>query len=331
MTSAFDLDRARVGLDRDALVRWLVHGPIVRAGDVMSWDNPERPGFAYPEMSGLWLQLPAARASAAAAGVRARLIETVHDDAVGRDGAAYLFDEGAALAGLLASAPRDGGGSPEPALASLHARIVRAIADGVAARPQHAETRWSTAFGPHLLKLVRPLRAWSRRYADARSEPAIASLLERLLDRFDDDGRAQTDPQGGRTYVHAWCYALEGLLGIAGSSHDSARTRALVRAGAGSLARIQRPDGALPSWHDDDVLHGAGDATAQAVRIWSCVDPHRFARPRARALAWLATLATPSGGLRYRDGSRDVNTWTTIFALQALDFVERGADPACLI
>jgi hypothetical protein len=33
---------------------------------------------------------------------------------------------------------------------------------------------------------------------------------------------------------------------------------------------------------------------------------------------------TLDGGIRYRPGSDDVNTWATIFGAQALDFDENG-------
>ena len=51
-----------------------------------------------------------------------------------------------------------------------------------------------------------------------------------------------------------------------------------------------------------------------AARIWACTDAVKYAGAIERAHAFLATLQTPSGGLRYRPGSDDVNTWATIFA-----------------
>jgi hypothetical protein len=67
------------------------------------------------------------------------------------------------------------------------------------------------------------------------------------------------------------------------------------------------------------------DCTAQAVRIWSCVDATRYRGSIERARDYLTTL-TVDGGVRYRAGSNDINTWATIFAAQAADFVHAGGE-----
>ena len=70
---------------------------------------------------------------------------------------------------------------------------------------------------------------------------------------------------------------------------------------------------------------GTTDATAQAIRLWLCLDAERFAAPIARARAFLARAQSESGGIAYAQGSADRNSWCSAFALQAEVWNERGA------
>ena len=50
-----------------------------------------------------------------------------------------------------------------------------------------------------------------------------------------------------------------------------------------------------------------------------------------RALDFLAALTEPCGAVRYHEDSRDLNTWATLFTLQALDFADGEADVRRLV
>ncbi len=104
--------------------------------------------------------------------------------------------------------------------------------------------------------------------------------------------------------------------------------RDLIRGSARWLAEIQTSEGGLRAFHDGRDAFGTlhTDATAQAVRIWSLVDATAYQEQIARGLGFLAEMTTPVGGLRYEPGSDDVNTWTTIFGLQALQWSYEGGD-----
>ncbi len=97
-----------------------------------------------------------------------------------------------------------------------------------------------------------------------------------------------------------------------------------VLAGARWLADVQRPDGSLGAWHDGSADSGPArtDATAQALRIWTLVDRDRFAEPAVRAAAALRRNVVGSRGVRYEAGSDDLCSWATIFAVQALSWLE---------
>jgi len=300
--------------DADRMSEWLRSPDVVRPdGAVLSWWNPAHPGYPYPEAAGLWLSNACAtgqpgRPDALADRVAARLCrDAAEAGGAGRDGAVYLFDSAVALAGLLAY--RSGGGVLDvaPAAAALHAFVAAGIERRAGCLPA-ARGRWSVDFSPHLLKAAKAAYAYDRAFG-ARSAgtlvPALASLA------------ADVRPGSGPLYVHAHCYAIEGALLLRSAGVRGLPDPAVEVA---RLARFQRPDGAMPAYILDDRPAGAArsDATAQAVRLWCLLDPVAFAGPIRRGLAHLAACQSPAGGLLYEPRGDDVNTWSTLFALQAV-------------
>ncbi len=317
----------------EPMLAWLRGAAVTDTGDVRSWVNPAHPGYPYPEAAGLLLTLLASvedRPSPARESIAARLADALSPaGAVGRDGVDYAFDSAMALHGLLAHARA--GGRPHAAACD---RLYDFIADCVERRAATgpgapASSRWSTSWGCHLLKLVIALRAHGGR-GRARGPEALVGALRSTLTPLERDGRFAIHSGDERSYVHATCYALEGLLALtrgASSSEPDAALRAPLRAGVDWLASIQAPDGSLPAWHNGQEVWGPAptDIVAQSVRLWAAVDRERYAAPIARGLARLAALQTPAGGLRYLPDSQDINTWCTIFAVQATLWSRPGA------
>jgi hypothetical protein len=322
---------------RAALVRWLASEVIVDGeGRVWSWHNPEHPGYPYPEAGGLWLAAMAREPEVNEARldrVAAWLCACEHMDGIGRDGRGYLFDHGMVVAGRLAWAERRGlpPGGEQRSIATLleHLRGHRATS------PAGSAARWSERFGPHLLKLALPLARWVEATADPEAARELARLLVALRPVL-HHGRVPTDPDGGPTYLHACCYAVEGLWRLSEAPLPRAaraEARASAEHAAAWLARVQRADGGLPQWHDGTRGWGPApaDVAAQAVRLWSGLDRRAYGGAIDRALEFLARLADPCGGLRYHEDSRDLNTWATLFAVQALDFADGVADVRRLV
>ncbi len=319
-------------LDAAAVDRWLV-GPHVVAADgrVWSWHNPAHQGYAYPEAGGLWLHWAAQQpAIDLEQGHRVDrwLALCCAPPGIGRDGRHYLFDHAMVLAGRLAWVHRCGGDPlslrpmVETLLQDLEARRVVA--------PVPAAPRWSTVFGSHLLKVALPLAAWVESTHDEVARAGLHALSESLWPTL-IDGRIPSSSSSSATYLHAHCYATEGLWGLSVSSADEAtgaEAHALARRAADWLAQVQRPDGGLPAWHDGRRGWGPArtDATAQAIRLWCGLDRSRHADAIERGLAFLARTGTSGGGLRYHEDSTDQNTWATLFAAQAMQFAEGDAD-----
>ncbi|HFE44904.1 MAG TPA: hypothetical protein ENJ18_05330, partial [Nannocystis exedens] len=326
--------------DRRRLLDWLVESAITGDGHVFSWTNPEHPGYLYPEAAGLLLALLAQEIDGGppVMGPRAqmqrrqclRIFAALCDDiddqgALGRGGIGYLFDSGIVLHAFLRLRERlcersDDGDRirVEAAIEKVYKSVLWAILNR---RPTSAEPpaapRWSESWGCHLLKLALPLSAYARAYGDTRPVAAIRRLLSDMMP-LADGGRFVVHRGSRRTYVHACCYAAEGLLAIDPSIDPRARASAVAT--ATWLATIQRRDGAMPAWHDG--IRGEGpypsDIVAQCVRLWVAIDRRRFATEIVRGLTRLAALQSPAGGLFYSDRSQDINTWATIFAVQAV-------------
>ncbi len=298
-------------LDRAAMRAWLLGDAVVdRRGRVFAWEQ----GHVYPEAGGLWLSWaadePAAAAKAPA--VAAWLDECIALDAVGRDGQRYLFDLAVVLLGRLRWAQR----SATPWTPALHrgcARLLAAVAEGVACWPEVEPARWSRAFASHLRKL-----ALLSRWLPAPEGTRLRALLQQRV------GTTESLPPrptvgADATYLHAFLYAIEGQWALQGADAcvDAARW----------LTTVQRDDGGIVAWWRPGQ-GGCGparaDATAQAIRLWAAVDRQIHAGVIGRALGFLARQLD-GGAVRYDEVTGHRNVWCTLFAMQAQDFAQGGA------
>jgi hypothetical protein len=312
-------------------LEWLQSDDVARPdGSVMSWVNPEHPGYSYPEIAGYLLSY-LARHGRETLAVRTRVAERLLTDmsqrgAVGRAGVDYVFDTAMALAGVLAHRAT-GGVLPDRTMPHrLRDYIVQTLAERRAfdgPMPATAD-HWSVSYGCHLLKCVIALLAYHDDHPDSRTTRIVGQVLDELLPLHDGE-RFRSNALTDTTYTHAHCYAVEGLLALDGRGQRGLRP--WIESSADWLARIQLPDGGVPSSHDGAQPLGPahGDCTAQAVRIWTCVNPDRYARSIDSALEFLRDLSV-GGGIRYRTDSSDVNTWVTIFGAQAFEFADMGAE-----
>ena len=303
----------------EAMRRWLLGGAVVRAdGSGVSWVNPVSPGYAYAEAGGLYLSSVCTSPGIAGAGrdvvdrVAAWLIaELDAHGGVGRGGITYLFDSAVALAGLLRYRAATGRRAADAAIHRLRRFLDERIAAGAAVLPRSAggDGRWSTQFGAHLVKALHSLHLYAREFG----EPLPETLVDALI-----NGSGQ---QPSPVYVHPFCYEQEGHLIV-----EHYRLGSLFEPIDGALewlAALQQPHGGILAFANG--MEGFGearsDATAQAVRLWLLRNPRRYGEAIARALDFLAACQTPEGGLRYTPDRGDVCSWSTMFALQAVEWL----------
>ncbi len=321
------------------LASWLTGPSVIRNdGAVMSWVNPDHPGYAYPEIAGYMLSHLAVEGRHTAPlrnRVAAHLLgDMTSNGAVGRSGIEYVFDSAMVLAGLVAHENR-AGLLPDPRMVDrlqeyIVGRLWRRM--GLDGTLENAPTHWSQSYGCHLIKSAIALTAF-----DASRGTDTSALVEHLLrdllplyEPIGKGGRFHVNADSDVTYSHAHCYAIEGLLVLEGRGRTDLRR--WIDGGAEWLATVQQADGGMPAEHDRTgarmVAHA--DCTAQAVRVWTCANPVRFEDNIRRGVAFLNELSC-DGGIRYERGSNDINTWATIFGAQAIDFAEEGGKWQCLI
>jgi hypothetical protein len=328
------------------LLQYLISPVVLNgSGSVYSWVNPAHPGFVYPEAMGLYLRLLSLHATGEPGGqIASRAAEvakglermTPQIGGLGIRGHLYLFDTCMGIAGL-STYRRKLGGDVSPETFEKMGRFVSdlaerrlALVDEEGAIPSVGR-RWSTVFGAHMLKTVIALDALTEETGEGRYRALALDVAEEVIHTCFTDGIFRADPDGDAVYCHAHCYAMEGLLHLhARGLRESSRE---LRAGTDRLRAWQNEDGSMFNWYQDPSRECSkvGDATAQAVRIWLAVDPDAHRMPIERGLSFLASLRSPEAGLYYGAGSRDVNTITSVFAAQAVDWYLNGPRPEWLV
>jgi hypothetical protein len=323
---------------REALARslllWLAGDPLAAPGGwVLSWINPEHPGYPYEETSAYALRLLVTCPWRNEAPLRARaeqLATAIADallarGALGRDGIAYVFDTAMGVA-ALAAARRAGMAVEREPIARGAAFVNTGLRLGRAAARRgewFTGDRWSTQLQPHLLKCVIALEEAAGAGVAVAGAVDTHALAEDFAARQLADGAF---PLRGETFVdvHVHSYALEGLAFLGRSSGRYSR---LLRRGVEWLARVQAANGGIPRHVGPHTpARCMADVTAQAARLFLLADPVAW-RPQAEhCLRYLDRLRVPGAGLRYAADADDVNTWSTIFAVQALLFASGDPD-----
>ena len=291
------------------MVHWLLHSGLVRDdGGVASWLGPGDRAFVYPESTGLFVHLMAylhritGEASHLEAARRSGrfLLGTVHETGgVPRGRAVYAFDTAVAIRALLALHQVDPTGGWADRAMPLGDFLSRLLDERRASLPISGdlEARWSTRFGPHLLKCSGALRSLYR----ATGDPAYLERANRLPREIRPDlAESDTDSGGGEPiYVHSLCYALEGSLSL--RAWGILNGPAPIRSLADRLSSFQSDDGGIGQWAGREGATGfeTADVTAQSIRIWTLVDPEGHGHAIDRGLSHLHALQAPSGGLRY--------------------------------
>lgn len=302
--------------DETTHLTWLTDGPARDdVGGVRSWASPSGQGFPYLEAAGLLLSLHAeslARQGDSAT-VRAdgtRIVEWILPQldagVVEHKGARYAFDTAIVVAALDRWTVATGPSLRLTAAVAGGRRFLRScLANRVGQQGRPDDGHWSRSFGPHLLKL-----------ALALDDPMVDGIADEFVHTCWDGERFRTHANSTSWYAHAHAYALEGLLALRQRGH--AVDMSVVDAGLGALGRAVQETST------------ATDVAAQLVRLGLL----RGWAPEDEGLqgAWerIAGRTREGGGMLYRDDTEDVNTWATVFTVQAQRWSRIGADPAWL-
>lgn len=315
-------------------IDWLLNGPVrLPSGLLAAWVDKSGPSYPYQEATAYLISLLCLLyrltgrdrfGHEAASSMAALIRDTRGKEGCGRDGLVYLFDTVVGLRAaetFSATFPQLAEGlAPlaDRSLIELWTRSARKMfrlrkafwgGDGGA-----LANRWSGTFNVHLIKAAAQLWLID---GSAENQSRLSGIVETLISERYDGGLFLTHLRKQKTYLHSHCYALEGLLALQ-NRMPGRWDRPLNRA-AQRLADLQNDQGGLPRWWPEpEPAWSAPDVTAQAVRIWQAIDPVAFAEPIDRALGYLKTMARPDGGILFFDQADHINSWTTIFTVQAL-------------
>jgi len=324
-------------------IQWLLEGPIRSAdGMLAAWVDPSGPSHLYEESTGYLILLlcrlykltdgPRFKEEALRS-VRALTQKIDGRNGCGREQSIYLFDTAVcarSLAVFFAAFPDlQAAQDLEPTrllLQRLAQTARRMFLEHIACEPPTTAAgsqRWSEIFGPHLIKAAHHLLPWMTKAGD---QAARRETVNQLIAEHYRDGLFYQVSLSDPVYMHAHCYAVEGLLAM-----PDAPARVIDET-ARRMAQLQSPEGGLPKWWPQHAgADPAADATAQTVRIWQCVDPTGYAPNIEAGLSYLKQMSDRQGGVLYSPRSGHLNSWTTIFFLQALLWAAWGAEAGSII
>jgi hypothetical protein len=338
------LESGVVASTAERLRDWIVSGACQDgSGAFGAWRDLATGGLAYtyPEITGYALTflagvttLPDHGYSVATHAAEWLTKRFERGNLAARDGwdgdTVYLFDLGMAASGLLSFGTRvqvDRFVGAGRNLAGFVAAQLRS-SDGLSAiapgGPRSGRRAWSTLGQAHLAKLVQSLLLAEE--CGSQSERVLGSQVIDQVKRLQlPDGHVPTGQGDGMTMLHPHLYAAEGMW-IWGSATGDSDSLERARAAVEWAWTHQLETGGFPRSVGVDG-NGAGgveqsDVTAQATRL-----AHVFGLRSDgldRAVARLVDVTRPWGGssaVLYQPASADrhLNTWSTLFAAQALE------------
>jgi hypothetical protein len=338
------IDVAAVGSTAAELRAWIESGASQSAsGAFAAWVDAATGGLAhdYPEITGYALSFLAGQPSlsedVSAVGCRAAawLVDRVRrGNLAARDdmdkGAVYLFDIGMIASGLMSFGRRTQREELEEVGLQLVAFIDSELTEGdglsaIARGARPRESAWSTAGVAHLAKLAQCFLL-SGQFASSGCITRLVAAVKKLQQT---DGRLLTHPDDPFTMLHPHLYAAEGLW-VWGHGRGDDDSLKCGRVALDWAFAQQLESGGFPRAvaHDrQSHVIEQSDVTAQAVRLALLLDRRTPAVDHAIArLVQLTRRSERHLSLAYQPTSPRVhlNTWTTIFAAQALTLAVPG-------
>lgn len=317
----------------DKILYWLSNSNIRdKNGAVYSWLNPQKEGYIYPEIIGYYIKLFSYLYSVEKdekfkdlAVASADYISSIlsENGAISRDDIKYVFDTGICLSGILSLKRINSLKENHKRSIDLMARFIKdsllkKIPSFKENKPLIDNSRWSLSYGSLLIKTAISLIEYGEYSNDKTYLDLAKSLINDIIDKTFREDHFSINEYTNKTYAHPHCYATEGLCFM--NSKGYGEYTEIIQKSAQWLAKAQNEDGSINNWHynKDVKKEGQGDATAQSVRIWLFTDKDKYRYNIDKAVSFLGTLQSSEGGLYYNSNSRDVNSWVTMFALQAL-------------
>jgi len=168
----------------------------------------------------------------------------------------------------------------------------------------------------------------------------VKNICEKVIRMQEEDGRFITDKFKNNTYLHPHCYALEGLT-VAGVALKRKDFLEAARKGVEWIIKEQLPSGGFPNQFSNNKFSSSEsiDIDSQVMRLWTIHDSLNLisldAADYAKGIKNIMSFQNSSkekiisGGFRYGtdiEGKQlnHINTWGSLFALQALDMIKES-------
>ncbi|MCL5035676.1 MAG: hypothetical protein M1269_01030 [Chloroflexi bacterium] len=344
-----DLSEAGRKEDIDRLLEWLISSPVRSPeGALYAWIGEDGPSFKYPEVTAYFVKLCVIADSAAGnPGIMEKIGNSVdylveelekNEGRINHNSRDYVFDTAMVLSALVAVRSK----YDMPVSKELLQSTARFIVDclirkkGVGIVTDDLPDRWSTGYNPHLLKVLPALCDYNTLAISGDMEPIgspgiIDGLIKEVLNDFVPRGVSAPEFFSvSPLYTHAFCYALEGLIGM--RARNRIGLDAAIINGVELLSQWQNEDGSWNNWQGAaDKVQRPADATAQAIRLFIIVDPVKYENNIKRGIDYLKAGEAPGGGLYYSDRNMHQNACATIFAVQAFMWNLVGPDVKTLV
>ena len=201
---------------------------------------------------------------------------------------------------------------------------------------------WYKVSGSFHAKIAMPLLQLFAIKNDGRLRDAAGKICEWAIGQQQHDGNFPVNKTTKMTFLHFHCYTIEALL-YAYACERSQRFIDAAEKAVNWALKMQRRDGTLPRWDGGRALGTANDVQAQIVRIFSLmhmlrrrsglVEASQKAAESLLRLQGVDREGTVHGGFiggdvgKYRFFQRrsfDMTSWATMFAIQALYFVQEA-------
>jgi len=315
------------------IVNWFFNSKIRdKNGAVYSWVNPEHEGYIYPEIIGYYIKFFSYLYSIekkdeykALAVSSADYLSSIlsKNGSVSREGIEYVFDTGICLSGMLSldknnllkQNHRESIDAMAKFIKNTLSKKVASLKNG---EPFIDNTKWSLSYGALLIKTAISLVEYGKFSKNQEYLDFAEKMVEEIVNKTFKGNRFSINEFQDWTYAHTHCYATEGLCFLHLNGYD--QYLEIIQKSAQWLADIQNEDGSIYNWHnrEDQKKERQGDATSQSIRIWLFTDKDKYRKNVDKAISFLKTLQSPDGGLHYNNNSKDVNSWVSMFASQAL-------------
>jgi hypothetical protein len=311
--------------------KWITSKIYDPNGGIYSWQRGDKKGYLYNEITGYGIKLYTClydifkepryiqMAKKSVNYIGSQINKS--GGGISRGGIYYVFDASMCLSGILSYYDNVNNYVEKKMAKDLLNFIYNGLLNkrpinlNGASQDNLDMNHWSLSYGSHLLKCCIALSQSSNIFENEREKLDI--LVDRIcLDILHNfhNGHFHKNSSSKDVYTHSHCYATEGLIYLGRQEYLK-----IIQESASWLASVQNPNGSLYNrYFSSNSQEEVADATSQAIRIWLWTDKDFFSANIEKGFNFLRSLQSPEGGIYYKSGSKDINSWVTMFTMNAV-------------